>query len=510
DLWAVRAQLSWQASDSVTVDFKADAYRDDSVPPPYKYIDDPLIYFGGVPFPNPLADDLFRVSQGLEQDVPGFDVYVPSAGRADQDSFLATVNWDMPSGMQFRSITSWRDMEFEWLNDGDGIEAFLVTYAQVDESELFTQEFQLISDADGPLTWIAGLYYLNEDSSSDIAIPLPLGFGLPLAVLINGSSDTEAYAAFGEISYNFSDQWRLNVGARYSYEEKSAFYVDDRTSLGLPAPGIVDDKDDWSSVTPKIGLDYFWRDGVMFYGNITKGFKSGGFNLLAVQPSYDEEEVISYEVGVKSRFNNDRTQLNASFFYYDYDDLQVGKVVQLNATIENAAQATIYGAEIELQTLVTDNFQIDLGISWLETEYDEFTTGDKDLPGIPEVSLAGNDLPRSPNLTSSLSGLYTLPLAAGAALEFWGNWQFVDNQFFTPFNRPNFEQESYDLLNASVTYRASENWDVAVYGHNLTDEEYFTNALESGVPTAGVDRVVPQFFLGAPRTWGVRFNYHWR
>ena len=248
----------------------------------------------------------------------------------------------------------------------------------------------------------------------------------------------------------------------------------------------------------------------MLHASITRGFKSGGFNLLAVQPSYDEEEVTSFEVGVKSRFNDGRTQLNASAFYYDYTDLQVGKVVSLNATIENAAEATIFGAEIELQTLVNENFQVDWGVSILDTEYDEFTTGDKDLPGIPEVSLAGNDLPRSPGLTSSLSGLYTVPLAGSASLEFWGNWQHTDGQFFTPFNRPNFEQGSYDVLNARVTYRKGDQWDVSVYAQNLNDEDYFTNMLESGVPTAGVDRVVPQYFLGAPQTWGVKFTYHYR
>jgi len=508
DLWAVRGQLSWQASDSVTVDLQVNVSRDDSIPAPYKYVDDPLVYFGGLPFPNPLAEQLRVVSQGYEFDIPGFDFSVPSAGRSDQTGFLATITWDMPSGMTFKSLTALRDVEFDWLNDGDGIEAYLVTYFQGDESDLFTQEFQLISDSEGPLTWVAGLYYLEEDSTSSIGIPLPLGFGLPFAVIINGRSDTKAYAVFGDVSYDLTDKWQLNLGARYSYEEKSAFYVDDRTSLGAPAPGIVDGNDDWNSITPKIGLNYFWRDDVMFHGSITKGFKSGGFNLLAIQPSYDEEEVLSFEIGVKSRFNEGRTQLNASAFYYDYTDLQVGKVIQLNATIENAAQATIYGAEIELQTLVTQNFQINWGVSILETEYDDFSTGDKDLPGIPDVSLAGNDLPRSPNLTSSVSGLFTIPLADSSSLEFWGNWQYTASQFFTPFNRPNFEQKSYNVLNARMTYRKGDKWDVSLYANNVNDEEYFTNALESGVPFAGIDRVVPQFFLGAPRTWGVRFTYY--
>ena len=169
----------------------------------------------------------------------------------------------------------------------------------------------------------------------------------------------------------------------------------------------------------------------------------------------------------------------------------------------------MYGAEVELKALVTESFQLDAGISLLESEYDEFITEDKDLPGAPEVSLAGNELPRAPGFTGNLSGSWTLPLAGGGALELWGNWQHTGSQFFTPFNRASFEQEGYDVLNARATYRsASGRWTFTLYGENLGDEDYFTNALESGVPTPGVDRVVPQFFVGAPRTWGVRFRYH--
>lgn len=508
DLYALRGSLTWLPSDNVSVDFKAEVYRDDSNPVPYKYVADPLIYFGGAPFPNPEAGQIRTVNQGYEQGVPGFNLTAPGVGRWDQNGFQATVNWDVSDTLSLKSITAYRDAEFDWLNDGDGIEAFLVTYFQADESDQFTQEFQLVSQADGPLNWTVGAYFLREDGDSFIGIPLPLGANLPLAVIINGSAETTAYAAFGELYYFLTDKLRLTAGARFSREDKEVSYVDDRSSLGGGTVAVNAD-DDWSAFTPKLSLDYFLNDDVLLYASLTQGFKSGGFNLLAVQPSYDEEEVLSLEVGAKTRLADDRVQLNGSAFYYAYDDLQVGKVVNLNAVIENAAEATIFGAEVELTALVTDNFQLDAGISFLETEYDEFLTEDKDLPGAPEVSLEGNDLPRAPGFTGSFSGTYTQPLENGGELQFWGNWQHTGDQFFTPFNRATFEQEGYDVLNARITYRTpSGRWAFSVYGENLSDEEYFTNALESGVPTPGVDRVVPQFFVGAPRTWGVRFRYN--
>ncbi len=516
DLWSARGQLTWLPSDSVSVNFKADIYQDDSNPQAYKYTDDPLEFSGacgfiGFPCSNPLAPELFTVSQGFEFDIPGSTRTIDSAGTWDQWGLLGTVNWDISAGMTFRSITSYREIDFEWLNDGDGIAEYLVNYFQVDESEQLSQEFQLISDTDGPWSWIAGLYYLNEDSTAFHGIPVPSGVDFGAFLLIDGTNETTAYAAFGEASYNFTDQLRFTFGARYNYEEKETFYIDDRfVAFGPPfTVTVVSQEDDWNSFTPKIALDWFMSEDVMFYGSITKGFKSGGFNLLAVQAGYDEEEVWSFEVGSKSRFRDGRMQLNVSVFYYDYDDLQVGKVVEFQATIQNAAKATIYGAEIEFTTLVTDNFELDWGVSLLNTEYDEFITQDPAPPG-DVVNLAGNDLSRSPPVTSSLSGRYDWQLGGGSEIELWGNWLYVDDQFFTQFNRSNVMQDSYNVLNARLSYRTSSgSWRFTLYGNNLSDEEYFTNALESGVPMPGVDPVVPQFFLGAPRTWGVQVAYNY-
>lgn len=503
DLAAIRGQLDWHITDNLRVELSADTYNDDSNPVPYKYTDDPVVFFGGIPFPNPEAPDLRTVSQGFEFDVPGTSIMLDSAGTWDQHGARATVTWDMNNGMSLKSITSYRNFEFEWLNDGDGLAAYLVNYYQIDDTDLLTQELQLTSPDEGPLRWIAGAYFLDEDSRAEMGIPVP-GF---LGVFFNGTADTEAYALFGEVSWYFREDLRLVVGGRFSDEDKDVAYVENRFG-GITT---VDQSDDWNSFTPKIGVDYFLSDDLMIYGSATWGFKSGGFNLLAVQPSYDEEEVTSYEIGAKSQWAGGRVQLNTSAFLYDYTDLQVGKVVMLSATIQNAAEATIYGAEAELKAQFTDEFSIDAGLSLLETEYDEFVTEDPGiLMGNRERDLAGNELPRAPGYSGYFSALYAIPLPGGAKIELWGNVQFTDDQFFTQFNRSNVMQESYELFNAKISYISpNERWAITGYVDNLTDEDYFTNALESGVPTPGVDPVVPQFFVGAPSTYGVKVRYHY-
>jgi iron complex outermembrane receptor protein len=500
DLFAIRGSLSTQIG-RLALDFRADYYDDDSNPIPYKYTDDPLVFFGGIPFSNPLASAERDVSQGFERDLLNGS-FVDDEGSWDQTGLALTATWELDNDLTLKSITAYRNFQFTWLNDGDGIEEFLVNYYQDDDSDLYTQALQILSQGDGAWTWIVGAFFLYEDSTTDTAIPLG---GLGSGVYYNGDAETTAWAGFGEVSWAFADRWRLTAGARYSYEEKevdySAFFV-------APPAILIDEDDDWDNITPKFGIDFFLNDEVMFYGSATKGFKSGGYNLIAVQSSYDDEEVWSYEIGSKGTYFGGQLQVNLSAFYYDYDDLQVGKVVNLSAVIENAAEATIYGAEIEATALLGENFQFDAGLSLLDTEYDDFETEDPGLPGGPQVNLEGNNLPRAPEYSGFVSGSYTLPLPNDASLQFWANVQFTDEQFFTPFNRSNVAQDSYEVVNGNVSYITDDGrWRFTLYGENLTDEDYFTNALESGVPTPGVDPVVPQYFVGAPRTWGVQVRY---
>jgi iron complex outermembrane receptor protein len=516
------AGMYYDATDNLTIDFKADIYRDDSTPPPYKYTVDPVVYFGGVPFPNPIGSKFHTVSQGFEFDVSGNNRSISRASRWDQTGFLGIVNWKLPADLTFRSLTSYRDMKFDWLNDGDGLPDFLVTYFQGDKSHLLTQEFQILSDTSGPITWQGGLYYLHEDSNSSIGIPIP---AFATSILFDGNARTDAYAVFGQGTWRFLEKWRLNVGLRYSYEKKSTNYLEQRFGTDTR----VIDSNHWNAFTPKFGIDYFLSDETLLYASATKGFKSGGFNLLAVQPSYNQETVWSYEVGSKTRLFDGRLQLNGDFFYMDYDNLQVGKVVNLSATIQNAAKARMFGVELEAQANITDNLRVNTGVAWLDTEYRSFDTEDPgyqfgadpnnpaDDPAPPScgtlvdpktINLSGCQLPRSPHYKGFVEAIYTLPVGSWGSVDVGGSWQFTAKQFFTQFNRPDVAQNAYSLFNARVTWRpANDRWSISGYVENASDKNYFTNSLESGVPTPHVDKVVPQYVVGAPFVWGFKGTY---
>ena len=213
----------------------------------------------------------------------------------------------------------------------------------------------------------------------------------------------------------------------------------------------------------------------------------------------------SYEAGLKRTSREGRLQTNLSAFYYDYSDMQVGRVENLQSILLNAAGSTISGAEIEVIALVNDNFKIQANAAYLDTEYDDFTTQDPGSPGVPTRQLAGNELPRSPAITANIIGTYRVDLDDGSEITLNGSVQMQGKQFFTQFNRESVSQDDFSLLNFNAIYKPNNaNWELSIYMHNMGDKEYITDILESGVVTG---QTVPQGGLGPPRTVGVKLNF---
>jgi iron complex outermembrane recepter protein len=525
ELWAGRGQVNIAIGENADLLLQAEITRDDSLPPAFKYFDLTNAYWFNAFGPDQDLPDLRTVSQGFEDQIPGAGRTVPSFGRADQDAYLARLTWDLGS-TTFTSLTSYRTIDFSWINDGDGFDTFFVTYFQTDESEQLTQEFQLASNTDSKLQWIVGAFYLDEEAETFTGIPFIIGTPNDY-ILWDGRSDTEAWAVFGQATYAFTDRLTVTAGLRYNEEEKQGdlvynlfgFVAGPEVWLGSP-PGtewtdVLNDK--WDAFTPKLAVDYRFTDDIMGYVSATRGFKSGGFNLLAPQLPYEPEELWSYEAGVKTRWADGRVIANLSTFYYDYTDMQVGKVVNLSATVVNAAEATIMGAELEARALLGNGFELNLGLSLLDTEYEEFVTEDPAWPGdagcgtlvgAPRtISLEGCQLPRAPEYQAIVGLSWSKPLADGGELRIRGDYSYRGDQYFTQFNRSIVGQDSYGLLNARISYAAPDNrFFVTVYGDNITDEDYFVTVLESGVAAPGT--VVPQAVIGAPRMFGMTVGYN--
>ncbi len=522
DLWAVRAQVRFTFSDDVSLLLNGEISRDKSLPPAFKYFDTTNAYWFNLFGPDQSLPDPRTVSQDFANVIPGTNRTIPSVGRADQDGMLAKLSWKL-DGMTFTSLSSYRKIDFSWLNDGDGFDQLFVNYFQTDTSKQFTQEFQLASNGNARFNWIAGAYYLDEKAETFTGIPFLYFVPVPSPNLLwDGTSNTKAYAVYGQGTYSFNDSLRATLGLRYNKEKKDGSLVYNAFGFVTEQPSL---SRDWNAVTPKFGVDYDFAPDVLGYASVTRGFKSGGFNLLAVQEPYNPEYLWAYELGLKTKSAGGRLIANFSAFYYDYKDLQVGKVVNLSATVVNAAKAKIKGAEVELRAAPGAGFELNAGVSFLDATYDTFITEDPGFSGNPAapgalgcgsqvgspsvppaaanrtISLAGCRLPRAPKIQGSLGVQWATPLAGGE-LRLRGDWAFRGKQYFTQFNRETVSQAGYSTFGARVTYAgANDKWSVSAYGDNLSNKDYFATVLESGVAPPGT--LVPQAVYGVPRTYGV-------
>ena len=220
---------------------------------------------------------------------------------------------------------------------------------------------------------------------------------------------------------------------------------------------------------------------------------------------FEEETVDSFEVGLKSDLLDGRLRLNIAAFHAEYDDYQVfqfrfdpfsGTTALL---ISNAASVTTKGIEIEGVAQFTDNFELAYGLGLTDATFDDFPGGAIDPETGDSLNVAGNTLPRAPEVTANLTARYQFSLgsAEGSASL---NYSHRGEQFFNPDNRENSRQPSYDLINASIDLNINDHWSVGIWGHNLTDEVYRGMR---GVSFLGV----PFSLYMLPRTYGAEATF---
>lgn len=453
----------------------------------------------------------------------------------DWDSSGVTLNleWQAGGGMTLTSISGYKDYTSDFLFNTDGTEIDITRSNFKYDSEQFSQELRLASDPAQDLRWILGAFYFDERKSG--------GLGLVRASLVPARSfiipsenDTKAWAVFGELSYNVTEKFTLTAGVRYNDEEKDDFssfgLVFDVLGLESPAPVTPvgaprQASDSWDAWTPKFGLEYRMSDSVLYYATATRGFKSGGYNSLQPSnPVYDPEFIWAYELGVKSQLADDRLRLNAAAFYYDYTDLQVSTFLNNLTFITNAAEATVTGLEVELLARATEQLELGLAVSWLDAEYDEFITafGSQPCTPVPPATTctrplipfdaSGNQLVNAPEWKLNATARYDVPLGSAGSLVLFSQVSYQDDVFFTQINEPEVGQEAFTLLDARIAWLdAAGHWELAAFGRNLTDEEYFHNGVRF---TSTSDPALDVFQIGnalgypAPgRSWGLQATY---
>ena len=390
----------------------------------------------------------------------------------------------------FKSITSYRESDVEQVIDADATDLFLFDIGFRENSRSFTQELQLSSNDSSRLEWIAGAFFLNEDGDGGI----DLLFQDP-KINISEDNVTNAYALFGQGTYNVTDRLRATFGIRYSYEKKSYNFSTDVNGTNVDAGSPTAD---WKAWTPRFAIDYDINDDVLAYVSATRGFKSGGFQL-GDAGSFDPEFLWSYEAGLKSTLLDKKLRANVGVFQYDYTNLQVVEFVGGVATTSNAGEATVRGIEGEFVARVADNFDINATVAYLDATYDVFFEGGEDF--------SGNRLANSPEWAYSFGAQYTVDVSDLGYLTLRGDYAWRDNVDFKRDNLPQFRADTYSLLNARISFvSADELWEVSLYGQNLTDNRYATYITLGRNIAGAADPNLPVTVFGEPRQYGIQLK----
>lgn len=475
DNLAGRMTLAIDASDRLEIILRADASRDRETG--YPAIRDS--------YPASLV-----AAGAIKPARPG-EIALDTVPRYDVDAWglSSTMRYDA-GPIMVKAITAFRSSDVTQVLDVDATSIFLRNIVFAEKSKTFTQEVQLLSNDDGPLSWVMGAFYLNERGTDQIQILEP---GRALA--IPETNTTNAFAIFGQASYDLTNRLRLTSGLRYSYESKDFAYriLSDGSQVDNGTPTAS-----WSAWTPKIGVDYDLSQDVLAYASASRGFKSGGFQLGDGKP-FLPEYLWSYEVGIKSTLLDRRLRANLSAFFYDYTNLQVVQYINGVASTTNAGKATIKGIEAEFMAKPTNRLSLTSTIAWLDARYDVYFD--------QQTSLKGNRLPNAPKWAATLGAEYRAPLGSGGSLTFRSDVAWRARAFFKPNNDPRYASTRTTLLNGRISWEPGDgHWEVALYGRNLTNNRYATYKAV-GTDSTGVSNPdLPLTVYGEPRQYGLQLR----
>lgn len=419
-----------------------------------------------------------------------------------------------------------------------------------DETDKQTTLEVRLSNRSDRLRWVLGGYFFDERQGNIAGRPLRFNqTGFSAADIPAFESQTRSYAVFGQFTYGLTDTFRLTGGLRYTYERKTqdGINIDFRAPATLPpnlacAPGYtltptpplattpcalafsLAERITYNSVTWKAGFEFDVADRSLLYGNVSTGFKSGGFFAAPPPSSFGPERLLAVDFGLKNRLLDNRLQLNFELFYYDYKDHQEAYLGPTSLpgyftlVTANAGKATSYGGMIDLLFQPTPNDRFSAGIQYNHTNYDSFLYGAPPI-GVPVtgcavgggfVDCSGFQLVRTPTWTGNVSYDHIFELNNGGTIQAGTSVQF-SSSYYTAVDFLDSQKESgFALVDADLIYTApSGAWSVALWGRNLTDQTVFTSSFRApfvnGNAVAGPDGMIAGS-LRPPRTFGARFR----
>lgn len=444
----------------------------------------------------------------------------------------AAMEWEINKQYTFKSISAYRSTDWTGIRDADNTPLELITTDVASKSEQFSQEFQVLFEND-KLSGIAGLFYFDESSDDRLSIFLSFPPSPPvISSLISGGPgtrdlqvihlETESFAAFTEWTYSLTDDLSFSGGLRYTEDDKGfqgtimnlfPSTLPDPSPLPTLAtseggPLFILDKpfsDTYSATTGSASVRYKLDENINTYLSYSSSFKSGGFNSRYNAPtpgnlpiSFGEEEVTSWEVGLKADVTNN-LRINAAAFMSEYKDIQLIFRQGVVPLLFNAGSASIDGFELEFTYIPTSNLMIEGGFSYLKDTIDSVT----EVSGAAATITPDNSLPLTPEWQGNIGVSYSMPVGNNYELTSRLDVSYTDSQYFDSSNTELVAQnDAVTYVTASVKLdNVISYWDLTFGINNLTDERFLEQG-NASLATLGYAEVI----YARPRNWFLSFS----
>jgi iron complex outermembrane receptor protein len=496
----------------------------------------------------------------------------PSFAKSNSYGGSATFDWQITPDMKFKSITGARAISWDIGTDLDGTPESFQEVTDSQGQHQFSQEFQLNGKAvDGRLDYAAGLYYFTEAGYVHDYVPFDTGY----LYVYDYQNDvkTDSYAGYAHLDFKVTDNWGLTAGGRYSDEQKhfiggqgdldgfsykllgcldpsapaASFpqYVafahatggsttgTCQQALGFPDPNnplryfpTTPDHQSWNVFTPTLGTQYHFTQDVMAYLSYSKGFKSGGWTTRLSDPiespsaaRFNPEYDKTYELGLKSQWFDRHLQADMAVFESKYSGIQLDVQEGPSPVEQNAGNATIKGAELELASVFDNGLSMNFTAGYLDAYYTflnpcllynaspttgvcSAASGAQYVPGFGGFSYH-SELPKTPKTKFSFSPTYDFHIANDGTIRLAADYTYVAHMFNDAPNTVLLERDATHTINAAIHYiPPSKHFEFIVGGTNLSNDRYLTVGSVNYAAGETVGSYNP------PRMWYLTINAH--
>ena len=328
---------------------------------------------------------------------------------------------------------------------------------------------------------MAAYTYIDEFSTADLTIAF-----LGTRDFSSEDIETENYAIYGEVEYDFSPQWTIIAGLRYDVEEVVNTSTASLSTLGgmLIGSAAASFDNTYDALLPKLGAVYRFDENRTLGLTYQRGYRAGGVGVrvdasgTAFTTEFDPEFTDTIELAYRSQSSDGNRILNGNLFYTNWTDRQaVDQDALGNPIISNASSAELWGAEFDYRQLFNDNFEVFASAAFVQTRFGNFVVGGQNF--------TRNSFGGAPEVQASLGASYRFD----NGLSIGGDVNYTSSFFTDDANTDALKNDAYVVTNLNATYTFDNGLVLTAYARNLFNEQYTLsrNAIP-GLDIFGPDR----------------------